>query len=517
MGSDTSSNQEEETPTVAHIFSCGPHFDPDLPTVEQEAIVFPFEKKDVWAIIVEKITAPTDSSQSAILNLQTLFQSLTDHLGRRFCQHLKELLGVAEKQEFAKCFLEETIPFMKKLILKMPELLSNHGLQFMIPKIDKVISLKRKQIASILAGCFFDLVEEHCRFGHELSSCGVPGKFDSYMHYFEYVRQKGLDSDWAEEEVIIYRRCLQPKNCHFLEHKALSTNVSILCNVKVFDREKPSPPSPFVVAMEEMKRKEDALAAKEPQTDDNETKTDDMEEESKDNAQKARNERIEDCFDGIHADFANMFIGGGVLSGGNVQEEIRFTVNLECLISKLLCPHPMQNDEAIIILKSQQFCDYEGYGARFSCTGLVPREEERHKSVIIGIDAVNFMSRKRQYKLKLMMREVCKAYVGFSVDTVSMIQQRLPIVATGNWGCGMFGGDPQFKAMLQWIAATLVEREVWYYTFSDKRVEKQLKVIVDMMLKKRVTVGQLWKILNTKRSDKDQRDVFDIIKAAISK
>ena len=28
----------------------------------------------------------------------------------------------------------------------------------------------------------------------------------------------------------------------------------------------------------------------------------------------------------LHADFANMYLGGGVICGGNVQEEIRFSI-----------------------------------------------------------------------------------------------------------------------------------------------------------------------------------------------
>jgi hypothetical protein len=37
------------------------------------------------------------------------------------------------------------------------------------------------------------------------------------------------------------------------------------------------------------------------------------------------------------ADFANEFIGGGVLTGGNVQEETLFITRPELLISMLLC------------------------------------------------------------------------------------------------------------------------------------------------------------------------------------
>lgn len=29
-------------------------------------------------------------------------------------------------------------------------------------------------------------------------------------------------------------------------------------------------------------------------------------------------------------------------------------------------------------------------------------------------------------------------------------------VATGNWGCGAFGGDPELKAMIQWLSASEV-------------------------------------------------------------
>lgn len=29
-------------------------------------------------------------------------------------------------------------------------------------------------------------------------------------------------------------------------------------------------------------------------------------------------------------------------------------------------------------------------------------------------------------------------------------------VATGNWGCGAFGGDPELKAIVQWLAASQV-------------------------------------------------------------
>ena len=46
-------------------------------------------------------------------------------------------------------------------------------------------------------------------------------------------------------------------------------------------------------------------------------------------------------------------------------------------------------------------------------------------------------------------------------------------VATGNWGCGVFGGDPQLKAMIQWAAVSAAGRpKMMYFPFNDKRVNQ---------------------------------------------
>lgn len=56
-----------------------------------------------------------------------------------------------------------------------------------------------------------------------------------------------------------------------------------------------------------------------------------------------------------------------------------------------------------------------------------------------------------------MVREMAKAYCGFSVDNL-VLSKEVPSVATGNWGCGVSGGEMwSFKAMLQWCAISVVE------------------------------------------------------------
>ena len=43
-------------------------------------------------------------------------------------------------------------------------------------------------------------------------------------------------------------------------------------------------------------------------------------------------------------------------------------------------------------------------------------------------------------------------------------------VATGNWGCGAFGGDPQLKSLIQWMAVSAAGRPAMkYYLYGDKR------------------------------------------------
>ena len=46
-------------------------------------------------------------------------------------------------------------------------------------------------------------------------------------------------------------------------------------------------------------------------------------------------------------------------------------------------------------------------------------------------------------------------------------------VATGNWGCGAYGGDPQLKAILQWAAVSAAGRPAMlYHPFGDRRTQQ---------------------------------------------
>ncbi|XP_077225289.1 poly(ADP-ribose) glycohydrolase 1-like isoform X2 [Tasmannia lanceolata] len=68
-------------------------------------------------------------------------------------------------------------------------------------------------------------------------------------------------------------------------------------------------------------------------------------------------------------------------------------------------------------------------------------------------------------------------------------------VATGNWGCGAFGGDPELKSIIQWLAASQALRHfILYYTFGEKALQR-LGEVSQWILSHKWTVGDLWNLL----------------------
>lgn len=68
-------------------------------------------------------------------------------------------------------------------------------------------------------------------------------------------------------------------------------------------------------------------------------------------------------------------------------------------------------------------------------------------------------------------------------------------IATGNWGCGAFGGDLPIKSMLQWLAASEAKcPTVKYFTFGDPRAER-LREAVHFISENYYDVGHVWSTL----------------------
>jgi poly(ADP-ribose) glycohydrolase len=68
-------------------------------------------------------------------------------------------------------------------------------------------------------------------------------------------------------------------------------------------------------------------------------------------------------------------------------------------------------------------------------------------------------------------------------------------VATGNWGCGAFRGDPQLKSLVQLMAASVCHRDIVYFTFDDKRLCRGIREMYNYLKFRNTTVGQLYEKL----------------------
>jgi len=63
-------------------------------------------------------------------------------------------------------------------------------------------------------------------------------------------------------------------------------------------------------------------------------------------------------------------------------------------------------------------------------------------------------------------------------------------LATGNWGCGAFGGDPQFKSLIQLIATSLAERDIVYFTHRNETQAQELQDCYNILQKHNISVGK---------------------------
>jgi poly(ADP-ribose) glycohydrolase len=94
---------------------------------------------------------------------------------------------------------------------------------------------------------------------------------------------------------------------------------------------------------------------------------------------------------------------------------------------------------------------------------------------------------------------------------------------SGNWGCGVFGGDVQVKIIIQWIAATMAGKQLRYcpygskdkvynHTLLTKLSKLKLEDVLKLLLKSASTYNQQ---LNAKqynlRSPKRQPTLYSII------
>ena len=239
--------------------------------------------------------------------------------------------------------------------------------------------------------------------------------------------------------------------------------------------------------------------------------------------------------DSYIVDFANKYIGGGVLKNGCVQEEILFAIEPEAIVS-LFFMQVMDNNDAIGIYNTIQYSNYEGYGNTFKFAGsAIPIDKAKiKKHKIIAIDSYNlnnnningqnfnnynnnyfnYYNQNPLYTVKpfnynnaiyynqfnnnyniistdIIKRDIHKAYVGFNLINYEK-QNEEKTIATGNWGCGVFGGNHELKFLEQWIAASLTGvKRLDYYTFGNEKMANCMRFYLKIKEKYKTALNLL--------------------------
>lgn len=213
----------------------------------------------------------------------------------------------------------------------------------------------------------------------------------------------------------------------------------------------------------------------------------------------------------LQVDFANRYVGGGVIGTGCVQEEIRFIMNPEMIVARLFT-ESLEDDEALIITGCEQFNEYRGYSETFEWAGnyidATPVDlYRRRKCRVVAIDALKYKGFYEQFKEETIKRELNKAYSGFYSDGDN---DRSP-VATGLWGCGAFNGHTIRSALIQLMASCVSKRNLVFYAFGDEKTAKEIADVYSFLMERNVSVGQLYKLMRRYRYEGKPRDPTKLI------
>ncbi|EDQ86467.1 uncharacterized protein MONBRDRAFT_33864 [Monosiga brevicollis MX1] len=208
---------------------------------------------------------------------------------------------------------------------------------------------------------------------------------------------------------------------------------------------------------------------------------------------------IEEDPTAIQVDFANCSFGGGVLWDGNAQEECRLASAALLLPFIAICPF-QEPDEALQFYGVLTTAHGIGFGnnLRFKSRALAPATPSR--TILVAMDALEIMTnRLDQYATTHQLRELRKASAAFDVAADRLVDPQRRIIATGNWGCGIFGGDRQLKALLQWMAASALNYDLRYHTFdqTESAFGRDLRALARHVTLQPTTVAQLWQALQT--------------------
>ncbi|XP_069104983.1 uro-adherence factor A-like [Argopecten irradians] len=412
-------------------------------TGNRDTVQFPCER-ETWQVV-----------QALLGNLKNLSQSLQGDLKELCKEHqtivdISNGLGDTEETSWGECILYGLVKFLKKqaskeerrvflqstfpaiidLALDHPNVIPAQGIPYSKQQHPSTTVISRRCVASILACGFLCLFEERGKpwISHQLTNVinftnffknlqmsSQFAKLRCILNYFEQVGERGKN---LEGNVTFVRQVITREEMPTMD-SWLNCDLS-LCPLKVY---------------------EDGV--------------------------------IEDAgCQAVEVDFANKYIGGGVLGRGRVQEEIRFTVCPE-LIGSMLFMEYMDENEAIIIKGFEQFSATQGYAGSLLYAGPYSDPATRDEkgdlmTTLCAIDAVSYRNQQHsQYSDYMFIRDINKAYVGFSARCLRGVT---PPRETGMAPSQEPGGQTNLDSPSEDKVSTPTDEE--YLTATDDEVEE---------------------------------------------
>ncbi|ELP91773.1 poly ADP-ribose glycohydrolase, putative, partial [Entamoeba invadens IP1] len=289
-----------------------------------------------------KVLAIINTLKTSKSSIGSLTQILTSTQGS--CQLIRVLKNLSTEE--TKHFTTITLPVIFDLAI-----LSLKYIQSPIPQLKMttkgVVELTRRQVAGLLALSllgFYTLPQTFrdvsifpiVFFGGKVQAT----KLRAYIAYFDGILRFSKDDTALDDEIAK------------LDSTVDSTKIENLKQSKVLDE---------IVVVERNVVKKFDFARSEVKVVGN-VEVDDV-------------GVIEDKQGALEADFANKYIGGGVLNMGMVQEEILFLKCPESLVSLLLC-EGMEDKDSIRMYNVIKYSDGEGYSHGYNTTKEVFSKKE---------------------------------------------------------------------------------------------------------------------------------------------
>ncbi len=200
--------------------------------------------------------------------------------------------------------------------------------------------------------------------------------------------------------------------------------------------------------------------------------------------------RMEDVPHDAFVNFANADFGYGCFIASATQEEILQACCPE-MNAGMLFIGSMADDEVVVVRRCRRYTKYTGYLDTYSCAGLL-EPASSPVADILALDACH----SGHFGEGHVLRDVRKACAAFGCMPRAA-GAPAPVVSSGRWGCGVFGGLPTHKFVQQAIAARLGGVTLRFSTGSSA---DGVDTILEACRDAELSVAQAWRLLLRCRS-----------------